>query len=81
MRDAISLRVTFTDDAGYSELLTSAETHEVVASGATRKLLWVGTLTPADRGIGAIGVNTAGTDGSLSPSSSSPTVRTPTRST
>ena len=69
VRDAISLTVTFTDDAGYSELLTSAETHEVVASGATRKLLWVGTLTPGDRGSGAIGVNTAGTDGSLSPSS------------
>ena len=69
VRDAISLRVTFTDNEGYSELLTSAETHDVVATGATRKLLWVGTLTPADRGFGAIGVNTAGTDGSLSPSS------------
>ena len=67
VRDAISLTVTFTDDEGYSESLTSAETHDVVASGATRKLLWVGTLTPADRGIGTIGINTAGTDGSLSP--------------
>ena len=67
--DAISLTVTFTDDEGYSESLTSAATHDVVATGATRKLLWVGTLTPADRGFGAIGVNTAGTDGSLSPSS------------
>ena len=50
VRDAISLTVTFTDDEGYLELLTSAETHDVVASGATRKLLWVGTLTPGDRG-------------------------------
>ena len=67
--DAISLTVTFTDDEGYSESLTSAETHVVVASGATRKLLWVGTLTPGDRGFGAIGVNTSNNDGSLSPSS------------
>ena len=67
--DAISLTVTFTDDEGYSESLTSAETHEVVATGATRKLLWVGTLTPGDRGFGAIGVNTSNNDGSLSPSS------------
>ena len=65
--DAISLTVTFTDDEGYSESLTSAATHVVVASGATRKLLWLGTLTPGDRGPGAIGVNTAGNDGSLSP--------------
>ena len=67
--DAISLTVTFTDDQGYSESLTSAETHDVVATGATRKLLWLGTLTPGDRGFGAIGVNTSGNDGSLSPSS------------
>ena len=67
VRDAISLRVTFTDDAGYSESLTSAATHDVVATGATRKLLWLGTLTPGDRGPGTIGVNTAGNDGSLSP--------------
>ena len=63
---AISLTVTFTDDAGYSESLTSAATHEVVASGATRKLLWVGTLTPVDRS-GAIGVNTSHNEDALSP--------------
>ncbi len=65
--DAISLTVTFTDDEGYSESLTSAETHEVVASGATRKLLWLGTLTPGDRGAGAVGVNVSNNDGFLSP--------------
>ena len=65
--DAISLTVTFTDDEGYSESLTSAETHSVVASGATRKLLWVGTLTPGDRGSGAVGVNVSNNDGFLSP--------------
>ena len=67
VRDAISLTVTFTDDQGYSESLTSAETHDVVATGATRKLLWVGTLTPGDRGSGAVGVNVSNNDGSLSP--------------
>ncbi len=65
--DAISLTVTFTDDEGYSESLTSAATHEVVASGATRKLLWLGTLTPGDRGAGAVGVNTFTNVGSLNP--------------
>ena len=67
MRDAISLTVTFTDNEGYSESLTSAETHDVVASGATRKLLWLGTLTPGDRGSGAVGVNVSNNDGFLSP--------------
>ena len=66
--DAISLTVTFTDNEGYSESLTSAATHSVVASGATRKLLWLGTLTPGDRGS-AIGVNISNNEGSLSPSS------------
>ena len=65
--DAISLTVTFTDDQGYSESLTSAATHEVVATGATRKLLWLGTLTPGDRGSGAVGVNPNSNQGSLSP--------------
>ena len=69
VRDAISLTVTFTDNQGYGESLTSAETHDVVASGATRKLLWVGTLTPGDRGSGAVGVNVSNNDGFLSPSS------------
>ena len=64
--DAISLTVTFTDNEGYSESLTSAETHDVVASGATRKLLWVGTLTPADRGGGTVGFNRFSA-GSLNP--------------
>ena len=67
--DAISLTVTFTDGAGNSESLTSAATHNVVADGgATRKLLWVGTLTPADVGSGEIGFGDT-TVGSLSPSS------------
>ena len=66
VRDAISLTVTFTDDEGYSESLTSAATHDVVASGATRKLLWLGTLTPVDRS-GAIGVNTSHNEDALSP--------------
>ena len=66
--DAISLRVSFTDGEDNSESLTSAETHNVVASGATRKLLWLGTLTPADTGVSYIGFIDP-TSGSLSPSS------------
>ena len=69
VRDAISLTVTFTDAADNSEWLTSAETHDVVATGATRKLLWVGTLTPADRTGGTIGTNVANNQGSLIPHS------------
>ena len=65
--DAISLTVTFTDGAGYSESLTSAATHEVVATGATRKLLWLGTLTPVDRGFGSVGVNTSSNASALRP--------------
>ena len=42
--DAISLTVTFTDDEGFSESLTSAATYAAVASGATHKLLWLGTM-------------------------------------
>ena len=42
--DAISLTVTFTDGEGFSESLTSAATYAAVASGATHKLLWLGTM-------------------------------------
>ena len=70
MGNAISLTVTFTDGAGNSESLTSAETHNVVAAGgATRKLLWVGTLTPADVGNTARSALATQPSGSLSPSS------------
>ena len=44
MGDAISLTVTFTDGEGFSESLTSAATYAAVASGATHKLLWLGTM-------------------------------------
>ena len=67
VRDAISLTVTFTDDEGYSESLTSAETPDVVATGATRKLLWLAKLTPTDRLGGAVGVNTSHNEDALSP--------------
>ena len=42
--DAISFTVTFTDGEGFPESLTSAATYAVVASGATHKLLWLGTM-------------------------------------
>ena len=66
---AISLTVTFTDGATFSEALTSAATHEVVASGATRRLLWLGTITPVDRTGGSVGINLTNNQGSLIPRS------------
>ena len=66
VRDAISLTVTFTDNEGYSESLTSAETRNVVATGATRKLLWLAKLTPGDRNNGTVGFNRFSA-GSLNP--------------
>ena len=64
--NAISLTVSFTDDEGYSESLTSAATHAVVASGANRTLLWLGRFTPGDRGGGTVGFNRFSV-GSLNP--------------
>ena len=43
--NGIKLKVTVTDDGGTAESLTSAKTVDVVASGATRELLWLSTLT------------------------------------
>ena len=63
--DAISLTVTFTDGVGNSESLTSAATDAVVASGATRKLLWLATLTVRVSG-GEAGYSSA-SGGALSP--------------
>ena len=51
----IQLRVSFTDDRNNAESLTSAVTDAVIASGATRRLLWLSTLTVADaHGEGAL---------------------------
>ena len=66
---AISLTVTFTDGEDFSESLTSAATHNVVATGATRRLLWLGTLTPTDRLGGTVGTNLTNNEGSLIPHS------------
>ncbi len=66
---AISLTVTFTDGEDFSESLTSAATHNVVASGATRRLLWLGTLTPTDRSGGTVGTNVFTQQGTLIPHS------------
>ena len=63
--DAISLTVTFTDGAGNSESLTSAATDAVVASGATRKLLWLATLTV--RASGGEAGYSSDSGGALSP--------------
>ena len=44
--NSIQLKVAFTDDREYEESLTSAATPPVAASGATRELLWLSTMTP-----------------------------------
>ena len=69
--DAISLTVTFTDGEGFPESLTSAATYAVAASGATHKLLWLGTMevgsVPGDDLFGYTGGGALGVDrGSLS---------------
>ena len=61
---AISLTVTFTDGNEFPESLTGAATHNVVATGATRELLWLAKLTVRTAG-GAAGYSSAG--GALSP--------------
>ena len=65
----IKLRVTLTDDRSVDASLTSAATPEIVATGATTELLWVGTLTVADiHGDGdALGYGIVSGLGDLSP--------------
>ena len=45
----VQLQVTFTDDRGFSESLTSAVTSRVTDSSSTRKLLWLATIVPNDQ--------------------------------
>ena len=61
----IKVRVSFTDGGGFVETLTSAATDAVVATNATRRLLWLSTLEAAPADAGTIGYR-AGTGGSLS---------------
>ncbi len=46
--DSIQIQVAFTDDRDNTESITSAVTEAVIASGATRELLWLSTMTPED---------------------------------
>ena len=43
--DGIQLQVSFTDDRDNAESITSAVTQAVVASGATRDMIWLSTIT------------------------------------
>ena len=45
---SVQLKVAFTDDRDNAESITSALTAAVVASDATRQLLWLSTMTPED---------------------------------
>ena len=62
----IRLKVSFTDDGGTTETLTSARTENVVASGATTKLLWLATLTVGTGSGSKVGFIKA-TQGELDP--------------
>ena len=46
--DRVQLRVTFTDDRDNAESITSAVTEAVIASGATRDMIWLSIMTPED---------------------------------
>ena len=50
MGQSIQLKVTFTDDRGFSESLTSAVTRPVTDSSSTRKLFWLATIVPNEDG-------------------------------
>ena len=67
--NSIQLRVAFNDDRGQAESIISAVTEAVVASDATRELLWLSTMTPEDPdGLDAdFNFDPSGHAGSLSP--------------
>ena len=60
---SVQVKVAFTDDRGAAEATASAHTGPVAESGATRKLLWVATMSPQDGKFDA-----GKAKGSLSPS-------------
>ena len=45
---SVRLKVAFTDDREHAESVASAVTGAVIASGATRELLWLSTMIPED---------------------------------
>ena len=66
---SVQLQTTFTDDRGNAESLTSAVTDAVVASGATRKLIWLSTIKVVDRdNLGIVfSFDSSADEGRLSP--------------
>ena len=67
---SIKVRVSFTDDAGHDENLTSAATAAVVEQNATRRLLSLATLTVGTDDFNTqenLGYSSAAEAGSLSP--------------
>ena len=66
--ESIQLQVTFTDDHGFSESLTSAVTGPVTDSSSTRKLFWLATIVPNEDGqIADYTYNASADDVNLSP--------------
>ena len=66
---SVQLQTTFTDDRGNAESLTSAVTDAVVASGATRKLIWLSTIKVVDHdNLGIVfSFDSSAEEGRLSP--------------
>ena len=65
---SIQLKVTFTDDRGFSESLSSAVTDPVTDSSSTRKLFWLATIVPNEDGqIADYTYNASTDDVNLSP--------------
>ena len=58
----IKVRVSFTDDLGTTETLTSAQTGDVVPENATRRLLWLATMEVEETGnnFGFLGTSNKG---------------------
>ena len=65
----IKLTVSFADSDDFTETLTSAETKAVVAENATRKLVWLATMTVGENFNASFKGYFRGSYGSLSPGS------------
>ena len=67
--ESVQLQVTFTDDRGISESLNSAVTDAVVATSATRKLIWLSTIKVEDHdNLGMVfSFDSSADEGRLSP--------------
>ena len=64
---SIKLKVSFTDSDSFAESVTSAATGTVVLENATRRLIWLATMTVGETTIQELGFDRASGTGNLSP--------------